>query len=88
MKVTTQPPSATSMPTYMSKKKALTHATLVFKAARVAPRMVSSDKVRRNFVPDSFQNAAVDVASSMAAPPIYISLLAATLCMWQETQLP
>lgn len=74
MKVTTQPPSATSMPTYTSKKKALTHATLVFRAARVAPRMVSSDKVRRNRVPDSFQKAAVDVTSSSTAPPIYILL--------------
>lgn len=73
MKMTTQPPNATSMPTYMSRKKALTHATLVFNAARVAPRMVSSAKVKRNLVPDSFQNAAVEVTSSRAAPPIYIS---------------
>lgn len=54
---------------------ALTHATLVFKAARVAPFEASEDMAARKRAPDSFQKAAVAIAISMNAPPIYVSLV-------------
>jgi len=72
MYVTIHPPKATSMPTYISRKKADTHVTRCFIASLVAPLFWESSVpfVLRNLGPVSRQKDAIDVANSTEAAPI------------------
>ena len=78
MKVTIHPPSATSIPTYPSRKKAQSQVTradgLRNSACRRPPlSFPSCDRavVCRNVAPVDFQKVAVQVATSTAAHAIY-----------------